>query len=135
MRANQKPFKNNTLRKEVMKSFRLRNKLLTTKSEIDRKAYKKQRNYVVSLIKKEKEKESFHSTFDTSVVTGNKTFWKTVKPFLSDKVKKHSKITLGEDKEIISKDDQVAKIFNEFFMNITIQNIANQTYECSKSQE
>ena len=52
-----------------------------------------------------KEKESFYSTLDTSVVTKNKKFWKTVKPFLSDKVKKHSKITLVEGEEIISQDD------------------------------
>ena len=79
VRANQIPFINKTLSKEIMKRSRLRNKFLNTKSEIDRRAYKKQRNYVVSLMRKEK--ESFYSTLDTPVVTENKKFWKTVKAF------------------------------------------------------
>ena len=39
------------LNKEIVKRSRLRNKFLNTKSDIDRKAYNKQRNYVVSLLK------------------------------------------------------------------------------------
>ena len=42
---------NKKLSKEIMKSSRLRNKFLNTKSDIDRKAYNKQRNYVVSLLR------------------------------------------------------------------------------------
>ena len=40
--------------KEIMKRSRLRNKFLNTRSDLDRKAYNKQRNYVVSLSRKEK---------------------------------------------------------------------------------
>ena len=90
---------------------------MNTKSEIDRTAYKKQRNHAVSLMRKER--KSFDSTPDISVVTENKKIWKAVKTFLSDKVKKHSKITLVEGEEIISQDDQVAKIFNKYFINIS----------------
>ena len=64
-RANQIPFINKTLNKEIMKRSRLRNK--------------KQRNHVVRSTRKGK--ESFHSTLDTSVVTENKKIWKTVKLF------------------------------------------------------
>ena len=119
MRADQIPFLNKTLSKEIMKRSRLRNKFLNTKSETDKRTYKKQRNYAVSLLRKEK--ESFYSTPDISVVTEKKKFWKTVKTFLSDKVKKHSQITLVESKEIIFQDDQVAKTFNEYFINISAQ--------------
>ena len=53
--ANQIPFINKTLSKEIMNRSRLRNKFLNTKSEIDRKEYKKQqRNYIVSLMRKKK---------------------------------------------------------------------------------
>ena len=45
---------NKRLIKEIMKSSRLRNKFINSKSNLDRKAYNKQRNYVVSLLKKEK---------------------------------------------------------------------------------
>ena len=45
---------NKKLSKEIMKKFRLRSKFLNTKSDLDRKAYNKQRNYVVSLMRQEK---------------------------------------------------------------------------------
>ena len=48
----------------------------------------------------------------------NRIFWKTVKPFLSEKVTKHSKITLVEGEKIIPCDDQIAKTFSEYFINI-----------------
>ena len=53
-RANQAPYMNKKLSKEIMKRSRLRNKFLNTRSDLDRKAYNKQRNYVVSLSRKEK---------------------------------------------------------------------------------
>ena len=54
VRANQAPFITETLSKQIMKRSRLRNKFLNTKSDSDRKAYNKLRNYVVSLLRKEK---------------------------------------------------------------------------------
>ena len=67
VRANQSPFMNKKLSKEIMKRSRLRNKFLNTKSDIDRKAYNKQRNYVVNLLRNEK--NNFYSSLDTKVVT------------------------------------------------------------------
>ena len=40
--------------KEIMERSRLRNTILNKRSDLDRKAYNKQRNYVVSLLRKEK---------------------------------------------------------------------------------
>ena len=80
------------INKEIMKRPRLRNKFLNTKSDIDRKAYNKQRNLWVSLIRSEK--KNFFSNINTSDIIDNKTFWKTVKPFFTDKIKTKSKITL-----------------------------------------
>ena len=109
VRANQSPFMNKKLSKEIMKRSRLRNKFLNTKSDIDRKAYNKQRNYVVSLLRNEK--KNFYSNLDTKIVIDNRTFWKTVKPFLSEKITKHSKINLVEDDKITFRHDQIAKKF------------------------
>ena len=53
-RANQAPYMSKKLSKEIMKRSSLRNKFLNTRSDLDRKAYNKQRNYVVSLSRKEK---------------------------------------------------------------------------------
>ena len=56
-----------------MKRSRLRNKFLNTKSDIDSKAYNKQRNLCVSLIRWEK--KNFNK-ISTRGITDNKTFWK-----------------------------------------------------------
>ena len=89
----------------------LRNKFLKTKSDIDKKSYNKQRNCVVSLLRNEK--KSFYSNLDARVVIDIRTFWKTVKPLQSEKVKKHSKIKFVEDDKIISHDDDIGKTFSE----------------------
>ena len=71
-----------------MKRSRLRNKFLNTKSDFDRKAYNKQRNLCVSLIRREK-KNLVHVS-STRDITDNKMFWKTVKPLFTDKVKQNN---------------------------------------------
>ena len=96
---------NKKLSKEIMKRSRLRNKFLNTKNDLDRKAYD---SLVVSLFRKEKKKE-ICGNLNTSILTEDKTFWKTVKPFLAEKSKKVSKITLIEDNQVISQDKEMAK--------------------------
>ena len=71
-------YMNKRLSQEIMKKYRLRNKFLNTKSDLDKKVYNKQRNYVVSLLRKKKE---FYGNLKTSVLTGNRTFWKLLNPF------------------------------------------------------
>ena len=74
VRANQTLFMNKNINKEIMKRSRLRNKFLNTNSDIDRKAYNKQRNISVTLIRQEK--KNFYSKLKTRDVSDNKTFWK-----------------------------------------------------------
>ena len=74
------------------------------------------------------EKKNFFSNINTSDITENKTFWKTVKPFFTDKIKIKSKITLkifsheGQEEiaseKIITEDQAVTEVFNKFFINI-----------------
>ena len=91
---------NRKINKEIMKRSRLRNKFLNTKSDIGRKAYNKQSNLCVSLIRSEK--KNFFSNINTNDITDNKAFCKTVKPFFTDKIKTKSKITLIEKKICLS---------------------------------
>ena len=51
-------------------------------------------------------------------VTDNKTLWKTVKSFLSDKITCKEKITLIEENEIVSNDERTVQVLNAFFSNI-----------------
>ena len=53
-RPNQASYMNKKLSKEIMKRSRLRNKFLNTRRVLNGKAWSKQRNYVVSLLRKEK---------------------------------------------------------------------------------
>ena len=78
----------------------MRNKFLNTKDDIDRKAYNKQHNFVVSLLRNEE--KNFFGNLDTKVVIDQRTFWKTVKPLLYEKVTKNSKINLVKDNKVIS---------------------------------
>ena len=57
----------------------------------------------------EKIKKEFYGNLNVNVLTENRTFWKTVKPFLAEKSKKVSKTTLIEDNQIISQCKQIAK--------------------------
>ena len=98
-RANQAPYMNKKLSKEIMKRSRLRNKFLNTRSDLDRKVHNKQRNHIISLLRKGK--KQFYSILNTNNSTESRTFWKTVKPFLTDKTNKTSRITAIEEERVI----------------------------------
>lgn len=70
--------------------------------------YNKQRNYCAALLRKVKKKS--YGSLDEKHVTYNKTFWKTVKPFLSVN---SPKIKFIERNEIINNEEKIA-----FFPNI-----------------
>ena len=93
------PFMNKTISKEIMKRTQLPNKFLKERNDKNKREYVSQRNYCVSLLRKTK--KDYHEKFNEKDVSDNKTFWKTVKPFLSDKVSKEQ-ILLVENDEIIS---------------------------------
>ena len=105
---------NKELSKAVMNRTRLRNVYLRKTSDENRKKYSKQRNYCVSLLRRTK--RNYYSSLDAKSVTGNKTFWRNVKPFLSDKTPFNAKITLIEDGEVISSDNEIANVLNTFFL-------------------
>ena len=63
-------------------------------------------------------KEYFNS-LNMKHVSDNKLFWKTVKPFFNDKGSNSSKITLVEENNIISDEEEIANIMNNYFINVT----------------
>ena len=79
-----------------MKRSSLCNNFLNTKSDIKAKADNTQRNLCASLIRQNK--KPFLSNFNGNVVTENKISQITVEPFLTDRVKTKSKITLTKKK-------------------------------------
>ena len=73
-----------------MTRARLRNKFLRERSEENKKKNSKQRNYCVSLLRKSK--SDYFGNLNDKNINDNKTFWKTIKPFLSDKVTSTNKM-------------------------------------------
>ena len=71
IRENQRPFMNKTLQKAVMTHSRLRNKFLKNKTQSRETAYKKQRNYCLSLQRKKK-----FENLNTKNIIDNKMFGK-----------------------------------------------------------
>ena len=59
---------------------------------------------------------TYFENLDTKNITDNKKFWKTVKPFLSNKTLKSENITLIKDDEVISNPKVIAETFNNFFI-------------------
>ena len=78
---SQGSFMNKTLQEALMTRSRLRNKFLKNKTQSDETAYKKQKNYCVSLFRKEK--KSFFENLDTKNITDNKFFLENCKAFSS----------------------------------------------------
>ena len=115
LRGNHVPYMTKVLRKAIMKRSELGNKYVKNKTNENLKSYKKQRNFCSKLYKKERKK--YYEMLDLKNVTDNKEFWKTVKPFLSDKVTTFPKISLVEKGEIISDESKVANSFSNFFEN------------------
>ena len=99
-----------------MHTTRFHNKYLRNKTDENERKYAKQRNYCVSLLRKSK--REYYSNLDVKNITDNKTFWKTVKRFLSDKVTSTQKITLIENDKIVKNDNDTARVLNTFFSNI-----------------
>ena len=93
--GNQLPFMNKTLSKAIMHRTRFRNKYLRNKTVENKRKYTKQRNYCVSLLRKSK--REYDINLDVKNITDNKTFWRAVEPFLSDKATSTQKISLAEN--------------------------------------
>ena len=52
-------------------------------------------------------------------VSDNKLFWKSVRPFFNDKGSDSSKITLVEENNIVSDEEEIANVMNNYFINVT----------------
>ena len=99
-----------------MKRTRLRNRFLKDMSDSNRVAYNTQRNYCVYLIRKAK--KSYYSNLDHKKIVDNKTFWKTIKPFFTDKDVNHDNITLVENEETVSDNKEISETLNNFFSEV-----------------
>ena len=65
------------------------------------------------------------SSLDPNLVADNKKFWQTVKPLFSDKTCQKEIIYLTKNKNVLTQDLEIAKIFNNYFSNV-VQTLCNR---------
>ena len=115
VKANQASFMNIELKKAIMIRSKLRNKFLKSRSEEDRKTTNRE---ICALSCLKKQKRNYFSNLNTKRAVDNKKFWKTVKSSFFDKSNNFESITLVQNDSIVSNDNEVANIFNEYFSNL-----------------
>ena len=82
IRFNNNVFMNKELRKEIMKRSKLRSKFNRNRNHENWCNFKFPRNYCVNLLRKTKKQ---YENLRIKNLMDNQTFWKTIKPYFSDK--------------------------------------------------
>ena len=83
LRDNHAQYITKTLRKVIMRRSQLETNYLQSKTQTDLKLYKKHKNVCSKIYKWERRK--YYESLDMKNVLDSKKFWKTMRPFLSDK--------------------------------------------------
>ena len=109
---------NKRLSKAVMNRSWLRNKYLKNPTDVNIRKCKSYQNFCVNLFKKEK--RQYYENLDPKLTTDNKKFWKTVKPFFSEKQISPRNIILIEGDIIIPENKEVAENMNGFFVKAVV---------------
>ena len=105
------------LRKAIMVRSKLKNKYKKSRTGENWNSYKKQRNFRVNLLRKTK--KEYFSDLNVKNITDNKAFWKTIKPYSSNKGLNSSSLILSEKNKIVTNDQDIASIMNNYFTGIT----------------
>ena len=103
------------LSKAIMKRSQLKNRYSKNHNYENWYLYKKQRNFRVSLLRKTK--RNYFKNVKIEDTTDIKKFWKTIRPYFSDKRYNETKIIA--EKDSIITDEKSATLMNNYFTNIT----------------
>ena len=66
-----------------------------------------------------KTKTEYFQKLNVKDLSDNRKFWKTVKPFFSNKGLNSNKLMLKENNRLITEEKELATVMNTFFVNIT----------------
>ena len=100
VRANHGPYMTKYLRKAIrMRRSALQNKFYKNNIIENNKAYKKLNNYCSRLYKKVR--KQYYANLNHSNITDNGKFWKTIKPFSSDKGQSQKNIIIVDSEKNI----------------------------------
>lgn len=115
LKKPQAPYMNGPLRKAINVKAMLRRKFHKYKNGHAWSLYRTQRNLVTSL-KRKSIQEYFNQKCNST--TNSRSFWKTVKPFMSEKCKLNNTISLQENDKLVTNQQDICEIFNDYFINI-----------------
>ena len=115
IRGNQSPFMNKDIHKAIITRTRLRNRFIKEPTQMNRLAYKKQRDYCFIMCQSKKQ---YYGSLNVNQITNNKNFWRVVKPNFSNKILGTNRVILRDGGKIISDTEKDADTFNKFFVNI-----------------
>ena len=101
------------MKRSTFNTFKLRNTLNKKRSSENWRSYKRQRNICSNILKSTK--KTFFETLNTNEITDNRKFWKTVKPFFTDKCKTTNNIILTEKNETLSDNNKISKHFHKYY--------------------
>ena len=116
LRGNDAPFMTKELRRAIMYRSKLKNKLRKENTPSARKEYKVQRNKCTKL-----RRENVSNYFKEALEKGSnsKSYWKEIKPFLTDKGSHGNEdFVLEENNKLIKDPNQIANIFVDYYTNI-----------------
>ena len=117
VRGNDAPFADKQLRKAIYTQTRLKNKIHKNPSKESKMANKKQINFYLFL--RRKCKKNYLKKFTEKHLTTNKSIWKFMKPFLTNKgFIGNNDITFIHKNKIISNKKQMTKLLNSYYINI-----------------
>ena len=116
IRGNQCPFMNKDIHKAIMTKTRLGHTFLKEPTPMNRLAYKKQRNYCISLMRENK--KQFYGSLNVNRIADIKNFWRIVKPNFSHKIFGTNRVILRDARKIISDTENVSDTFNKFSVNV-----------------
>ena len=94
IRYNHQVFMSKILCKAIMKRSKLRNTFNKKRSSENWHSYKRQRNICSTILKSTK--KAFFEALNINEISGKRKFWKTIKPFFTDKCKTTNNIILTE---------------------------------------
>ena len=106
-----------TLKKATMHGSKFKNIYNKKRTNDNWTNYKKQRNLCVNLLRKTK--ADYFQNLNIRDLSDNKKFWKTIKPYFTNKRLNSKKLLLKQKGNLASNEKQLAGIINSFFINIT----------------
>ena len=100
-----------------MHRSRLKNTYIRKRIDKNWENYKKQRNFCIDLLCKTK--TEYFKNLNVKDLPDNRKFWKTIKPYFSNKGLNSIKLLLKKKGNLVSDEKELATIMNNFFINIT----------------